>query len=74
MQKPAFNPEPLWLARRRLGLTQQQVADKLGKHRYTIIRIETGNRETVSDEVIRLYAELLGVDPCEVFGVAECAA
>lgn len=61
-----FNPEPLWLARRRKGLTQKQVADILGKHRYTIIRIESGKRSIVSDEVIRRYAEFLGVDPSEV--------
>lgn len=70
-----INPEPLWLARRRQGLTQKQVAAKLGKHRFTIIRIETGNlKGVVSNAVVREYAELLGVDPAEVLTQEECAA
>lgn len=67
MDSTTFNPEPLWIARKRLKLTQSEVAKRLGKHRFTIIRIETGTQD-VSRETIRQYAEMLGVDPAEVLG------
>jgi transcriptional regulator with XRE-family HTH domain len=62
-----YNPGPLLLERRRQKLTQQAVADKLGKHRYSIIRVEAGEKKEVSESLVRDYAALLGVDPELVF-------
>lgn len=61
MNQTLLSPGELLLKRRELGLTQNQVADRLGLHRNTIIRIERNNntRSRFSADTIREYADLL---------------
>ncbi|REJ65671.1 MAG: XRE family transcriptional regulator [Planctomycetota bacterium] len=51
----------LRLAREAAGLTQGQVAKKLGLHRPTVSEIEAGRRRVSADELATM-AELYGID------------
>lgn len=52
-------------ARERLGLTQEQVAERSGVHATEVSRIEGGKRDPQVSTVIRL-AEALEVEPGEL--------
>jgi DNA-binding XRE family transcriptional regulator len=67
MENRTFNPIPLWVARRRKKLKQKDAAVLLEKCRLSVIRMEQGRRDEVSDDLIIRYAELLGVPVDEVF-------
>lgn len=51
----------LMLARRRAGLTQQQVADRIGVSRMTVSRIESGAAGAVAYQTIADFAALVGL-------------
>jgi DNA-binding XRE family transcriptional regulator len=51
-------PERLAAARRRVGLTQQQLADRLGVNRVSIARIEAGTRSPSMALGLRISEEL----------------
>ncbi len=52
--------------RRAIGLTQSQLAEKVGVQPITISRIETG-RKTTSLDVVAQIAQVLGVELHELF-------
>lgn len=52
-------------ARERLGLTQEQVAERSGVHATEVSRIEGGKRDPQVSTLIRL-ANALGVEPGEL--------
>jgi transcriptional regulator with XRE-family HTH domain len=54
------NPSDRRLLRRRLGLSQQQLADVLGVDRVTVSRYESGERSP-ADRLLRDYLRVLGV-------------
>ena len=60
----------LKLAREMAGLTQGQVASRLGWHRPTVSEIEAGRRRVLAEE-LRSLAELYGVNTPWVIGEAE---
>lgn len=60
-------PKNLAAARKRAGLTQQELADRLGVARSTINMYELGNREP-KDEMVEKLAEALGTTPAEITG------
>lgn len=66
METPVFNPEPLWIARKRKDLTQKQAGARIGKARATINKIERGKIHDLSPETVRAYAEDLGLNPDEI--------
>ena len=55
-------------ARERRGLTQAQVADRLGIHRVAVTEIEAGRRAAKIEELIEI-APVLGVKPQELWDV-----
>lgn len=55
-----YNPEPLWIARRRRKMSQTEAAERCGVARITIVRAERGSPK-VSPETLQTYAKLLGV-------------
>jgi len=59
-------------ARERLGLTQQQLADAIGKDQPTISRYENGTRPTVDDAP--KLAETLGLSVLEILYPTQQAA
>jgi transcriptional regulator with XRE-family HTH domain len=52
-------------ARRRLGLTQEQVIDGSGVSKTTLIRWEGGKAERPDPDQVRELCRFLGVDPAE---------
>lgn len=60
-------PRNLTEARKRAGLTQQDLADRIGVARSTINMYELGNREP-KVEMIEKLAEALGTTPAEITG------
>jgi transcriptional regulator with XRE-family HTH domain len=56
-----FRGDLLRRARRRAGLTQRQLADRVGKSRTLIGFGET--RDTLTDEVVKACARALGIAP-----------
>ena len=61
MQQRKAIAERLKLAREQAGLSQGQVAAKVGWHRPTVSEIEAGRRRVAADEA-GLLAKLYGVD------------
>jgi transcriptional regulator with XRE-family HTH domain len=57
----------LRIAREQAGLSQGQVAKRLGWHRPTISAIESGDRRVLADEV-PIFAELYGVSSAWLLG------
>lgn len=51
------------LARRRVGLTQEDLAERAGLHRSTIVRWEAGYA-VPPPGAFRAVCEALGIDPC----------
>lgn len=60
-------PKNLAEARKRAGLTQQELADQIGVARSSINMYELGNREP-KDEVVEKLAEALDTTPAELAG------
>jgi transcriptional regulator with XRE-family HTH domain len=58
--------------RRAAGLTQTQLADRLGKSRSFITRLESGRRRVYVVELLQL-AEVLGFDAGKVVGAVRRA-
>lgn len=56
----------LWSARRRSGMTQQQVADRLGKPQSYVAKVERAERRIDVVEFIAL-SQAIGVDPVVMF-------
>jgi transcriptional regulator with XRE-family HTH domain len=52
-------------ARKAGGLTQQSLADKLGRHQSFISKIETGERRMDVVEFLHI-SRAIGFDPCSV--------
>ena len=57
----------LLVARKRAGLTQQEIAEKLGIPRYKYSKIESGGQKAVSVETANDIARLLNVTIEEIF-------
>ncbi len=55
------------------GLSQQELADRIGKTSVTVSRIETGKSATKFDGLSSL-AEALGVEVRDLFGIGNFAA
>lgn len=53
----------LYMARRRMGVTQEALAAMAGLHRQTVYLLENGRRSPGLDTIVRL-ADALGVDAC----------
>ena len=55
----------IWLraARRRAGLTQQELSVRIGKRQSVISRLETGNLTNPSLRVVVALGRAVGVDP-----------
>ncbi len=58
---------PVGVARKRKGLTQQQLADALGVNRVSIARIEAGTQSPSMTTALRI-AEVLGESVETLFG------
>jgi transcriptional regulator with XRE-family HTH domain len=57
MNNPLKNKDTakyVWVCRNRLGLTQQQLADILGTHRYNISKYENGTTAPPGDTILKL--------------------
>ena len=54
--------------RKKLGLSADQLAEKVGKNRATIFRYENGDIENMSPDVIPAIAEALGTTPAVLMG------
>lgn len=52
-------------ARKVSGLTQQELADKLGRHQSFISKIETGERRMDVVEFLHI-SRAIGLDPCSI--------
>jgi DNA-binding XRE family transcriptional regulator len=52
--------------RRRLGMSQQQVADKIGLSRPSITNIELGRQRVLLGDLLD-FAKALNMDPVELF-------
>lgn len=71
-EKSSFTPQNdalrtrLVQLRNQAGLTQRDIASRLGREQSVVARVETGERRL---DVIELYwwIEALGLDPAEVF-------
>ncbi|PTE13205.1 helix-turn-helix domain-containing protein [Pseudogemmobacter blasticus] len=59
-------------ARRNSGLTQQELADRLGRSQSFVAKIETGERRVEVIELIEI-AQLLGVSALTLLGPVEAA-
>jgi transcriptional regulator with XRE-family HTH domain len=57
--------------RKAAGMTQTQLADRLGKSRSFITRLERGQRRVYVVELLEL-AEVLGFDAGKVVGAMRC--
>jgi transcriptional regulator with XRE-family HTH domain len=55
-----YNPDPLWIARKRKGLTQEEVAKALNVSRATISRAETMD-ESVDPDTLRKICDYLEI-------------
>lgn len=66
---PAYRRMCEWLvdARQRQGLTQAQVAQRLGKPQSFVSKYERGERRLDLVEVVEISA-VLSADPCELMG------
>lgn len=62
-----FKPELMRKARLEAGLSQYQLADKLGTRQHQISRLETGRRRPSLSRVMRL-AEAIGCPPEALLG------
>lgn len=51
--------------RKAAGLTQEQVAEKMGWHQSSVAAVEAGNRRIDVLEYLKL-AEAIGFDPCKL--------
>jgi repressor LexA len=60
--------ERVKLRREQLGLTADQLADRLGKHRATIYRYESNEIENLPLSVLEPLARALGVSPAYLMG------
>lgn len=49
-----------------LGLTQEQLAQKIGTYRTLVARLENGRRHTPTLDTLFAYAEALRIEPEEV--------
>jgi len=56
--------------RRQLGMTQEQLAEAIGKSTYTVSNIENGRLSTRIETASRL-SEVLGVSLSELFDIAD---
>jgi DNA-binding XRE family transcriptional regulator len=56
-----------WAARKRIGWTQQQLADCVGLNRSSIANIEAGNQGMMIPLFLSL-CDALGADPCQILG------
>lgn len=66
-----FMPELLRKARLEAGLSQYQLADRMGTRHYQISRLENGHRRPSLNRVMQL-AEAIGCEPGALLGeVAE---
>lgn len=63
-------PLSLAMLRARVGLTQTELADKVGFSRATISAIEAGERSLAGDD-IKVLAAALGVTPAAIAGAAQ---
>jgi transcriptional regulator with XRE-family HTH domain len=54
-------------ARKSLGLTQEQFGERLGLHRVTVTRLETGARECTKTIALLVDAVLQGYEPKKQF-------
>lgn len=59
-------------ARKAAGFTQQELADKLGRHQSFISKIETGERRMDVVEFLHI-AHAIGFDPCLIIRQLEKA-
>lgn len=51
-------------ARKRAGLTQQELADRTGLHRTTVVNWERGVSVPPNPDAFRAVCYALGIDPC----------
>lgn len=54
-----------------MGLTVDQLADRIGKNRATIYRYENGDIENLPISVLAPLADALGLTPADLFGREE---
>jgi transcriptional regulator with XRE-family HTH domain len=64
--------EALWRHRSRAGLTQKQLADRIGRNQVWISRVERGTRQPTAEE-IRLLATALSLNAAETAEVIKLA-
>ncbi len=60
--------ERLRLARKRQGWRQEDLAERLGVHKATVCRHESGNTRTVDALYVARVAEVCGVDTAWILG------
>ena len=53
--------------RRKLGLTQEQLGNKIGKNKTFIYRIEKNHVKTLKDDVMKNLADALGIPITALF-------
>ena len=51
-----------------LGMTAGELAEKLGKHRTTVLRYETGEIDAITAKTVKAIAMLLAVSPAWLLG------
>lgn len=56
-----FDRVKLLMLRKEKGMTQQDVADKIGYPRTVVTRIETGTYKAITIELVNSLADALGV-------------
>lgn len=56
-----FDRVKLLMLRKEKGMTQQEVADKIGFKREVVTRIETGTYRNITIELVNSLADALGV-------------
>lgn len=56
-----FDRVKLLMLRKEKGMTQQEVADKIGYKREVVTRIETGTYHNITIELVNSLADALGV-------------
>lgn len=68
---PGIIGERLKDARERMGLTQDQLAAQAGVHRLTVVKLESGARDTAGSDNLARLADALGVSVDYLLGRME---
>lgn len=74
VRTPGIIGERIKDARERLGVTQDQLAVQAGVHRLTVVKLESGARDTASSDILQRLADVLGVSVDYLLGRMERAA